>query len=121
MKKLIIGLLMLILMFSQVNTSIGFSENMSLKEVDKFAEYILNKLHYVDFSRIRRAGVLTDPRKEPNYEDIINQLHRIQDSYVIKATVYEMVGYDNGVAIVYILEHYDEWQKMKKNKGKKNE
>ena len=87
-----------------------------LKEADSASRYILNKVHYNYPRQLRRAGVLTNHRKEPNYEDIINQLHRLQDRYNIKATVYEMVGYDNGVPIVYILEHYDEWRKMKGRK-----
>jgi hypothetical protein len=116
-RKLIIFLL--IVLFLQVNASIGADERMSLKEADEHANYILSKLHYEEHGRLRDAGIYVDPYDDPDYKEMIEQLHNLEERYgkkTIKATVIKMAGYDYGLEIVYILEHYDDWLKMK---GKK--
>jgi len=100
-----------------VKSTPKIDENIKLlMEADAYAKQILDRIHYQYPSRLRDAGVLVDPYKEADYTDIIFQLYLLYtQTYngnieTMKRSLIEMVGYNDMLQIIYILQHYDEWK-----------
>jgi hypothetical protein len=84
-----------------------------LIESDKLAEHTITRMFYQNFGhRLEEEGLVFNPYKDPDYLDLMKQLYE-RYTNAGKVAIYKIFGYDAGIPIVYICEHYEEWQKMK--------
>lgn len=104
------------ILYKQINarkTSIKYEcidEDPLLKEADRNAEYLIEKAFWEGEGCFLDVGITVTPALEPDYVDIITQLH---DKDISESQIYKWFDPKSGRSIEYILQHYDEWRKMK--------
>lgn len=85
-------------------------EGALLQEADKLAKECLERICVAESERMEKyVGIVYGPTEKPNYADIILQLHYKQ---FMPQDVYNLVGSECGVPVIYILQNLENWKKL---------